>query len=148
MPVWHPSTFIRASIQKKMKFDLKYKLAADHHFMVKCQNCGMRFKYVPIVLSIFNIGEGASVAGQCKSKREHFYIYGGTKNDKLKLLILNFQILKTYIVMFMKRICPTPLMLFRRKLQHRESWKKNYTIDDMINNALSHKKIVHNALLS
>lgn len=140
MPVWHPSTFVRTSLHKKIKFDLKYKLAADHNFIINCKWSGIKFKYIPIILSIFNIGDGASVKGQIKSRKEHFYIYGGDAN-RWNLFIFNIQLLKVNMVLYLRRYIPDAVMRMRRKMQGRVIWKENYTINDMISNALSRTEI-------
>ena len=142
MPVWHPSTFVRTSLHKKIKFDLKYKLAADHNFIINCKWSGIKFKYIPIILSIFNIGDGASVKGQIKSRKEHFYIYGGDAN-RWNLFIFNIQLLKVNMVLYLRRYIPDAVMRMRRKMQGRVIWKENYTINDMISNALSRTEIKH-----
>lgn len=141
MPVWHPSTFIRSTIHKKNKFNLKYKLAADHNFILSCKTKGLRFKYVPIILAIFNVGDGASIKGQTKSKREHYYIYGGSDSNKNTLLLLNIKILKMKMVLSLKKMIPEFLMRLRRKWQKRKTWSKKYTINDMVQSAISQTDI-------
>lgn len=141
MPVWHPSTFIRSTIHKQNKFDLKYKLAADHNFILSCKKNGLKFKYVPVILAIFNVGDGASVKGQTISKREHYYIYGGSESNKKALALLKLKILKLKIILSLKQLMPDFLMRYRRKLQGKKTWPNDYTINDMISRAISETNI-------
>lgn len=56
IPVLHPATFVRTSLQKKMPFDTQYKSSADYDFFFKCCEKGVKFEYRPILVAGFERG--------------------------------------------------------------------------------------------
>lgn len=137
MPVFHPSTFIKSKLHKNLLFDLKYKLAADHDFFVKCRKDNKVFHYIPLNISIFNIGEGASIQGEYISMKEHFYIHGGNINNYKQRSILEYKILILRLKLFIKRYIPDYIMKRRRKQQNKQLWSPEFTIKKMINEAIN-----------
>lgn len=137
MPVLHPSTFIRTSLHKDRPFDLKYKLAADHDFFIKSKRSGAIFFYVPVLLSIFNIGDGASVRGQLVSQREHFYIYGGSDSDYLGLAKLYIKQLKTKLFLLIRSLLPQSVLRKRRLSQKYILWSVDFAEKDVLKQILS-----------
>ena len=47
----HQSAFVKTSMQKKYKFNIKYKLSADYDFFLKLLKQKKRFKYYPNIIS-------------------------------------------------------------------------------------------------
>jgi glycosyltransferase involved in cell wall biosynthesis len=136
MPVWHPSTFIRTTLHKKRLFNLKYKLAADHDFFVDVIGHGAKCKYVPLSLSIFDIGEGASCQGQIKGRKEHYYIYGGSDSDRLSIWKLNIQLMILKLKLDFRKLIPDNIMKKRREFQCWTLWNENMTSNLMIERAI------------
>jgi len=56
IPVLHPATFIRTSLQKSMPFDLTYKSSADYDFFFKCSSKGVKYLYRPMTIVAFERG--------------------------------------------------------------------------------------------
>mgnify|MGYP003571278116 CR=1 FL=1 len=135
MPVFHPSTFIRTSLQKSMPFDLRYKLAADHDFFYKCTLQHKKYQYVPYVLSIFDASEGASSNNQHLSIMEHYYIHGGSEENLYGILVTKYACIKRRLRCLMAQFMPKVIMARRRKKQGRTLWSEDFTINDMINKA-------------
>lgn len=138
MPVFHPSTFIKSDLHKNLLFDLKYKLAADHDFFVKCCKNNRKFHYIPLNISIFNIGEGASIQGEYISLKEHFYIHGGNINSFRQRFFLECRTCILKWKLYIKRIIPDYIMKRRRKKQNKKLWSPEFTIHKMINEVINH----------
>ncbi|MBQ8222609.1 MAG: glycosyltransferase [Bacteroidales bacterium] len=56
----HQSTFADGDTIRALKFDLKYRLAADANFFNEVYKHGGNFQYVPIVISNYDAVDGAS----------------------------------------------------------------------------------------
>lgn len=52
----HPSCFIKQSIYKNIKYDLKYKSAADYELMLKLSTLEIRSKFIEKVITNFRLG--------------------------------------------------------------------------------------------
>ncbi len=139
MPVWHPSTFIKACLQKENPFNTIYRLAADHDFFHHCMLRGVKFHYVPVLLSIFNIEDGASVKGQSRSVLEHYYIHGGRSGKKIALCKIFTKQIKVKAMLFLKHIIPDFIMLKRRKIQGALLWSNELSYKKMIELAITNK---------
>lgn len=137
MPVWHPSTFVKTTYHQNKPFNTTYHLAADHDFFYKYSVSGLKFHYVPFVLSIFNIENGASVNGQSKSVIEHFYIHGGNGRNYWGLCILYIKVLKIRIILSIKKYIPSSLMKIRKKKQGYILWTDDFTYEDMVKMAVT-----------
>lgn len=59
----------------------------------------------------------------------------------MEFVYFNIQLLKVNMVLYLRRYIPDAVMRMRRKMQGRVIWKENYTINDMISNALSRTEI-------
>lgn len=69
MGIFHPASFCRASLFERFgNFDLRFKLAADYHWMLKVYLGGAKFYYVDAALAKFSVA-GASNQS-CESYRE------------------------------------------------------------------------------
>jgi hypothetical protein len=56
MGVFHPSSFVKASLYREMKgFDLRYKLAADYDLFLKIWQSGATFHYISQPLAVFSL---------------------------------------------------------------------------------------------
>lgn len=67
----HQSMAIRTNLIKKMKFDLAFKLGADYAMVFQLFYQGIRFKYFPIPISIYDT-RGISNRNMFRSVRDHY----------------------------------------------------------------------------
>lgn len=74
MPVNHPSTFIRRSTQLKYPFQIKYKNSADYCFFIEAFENGATYKYINIIVGLFDNETGASTDNYDKSLLENIQI--------------------------------------------------------------------------
>ncbi len=56
----HQASLTRTTLAKKIRFDEKYQIAADYNMFYQLYKHGVKFKYIPIALSMFEIGIGLS----------------------------------------------------------------------------------------
>ena len=131
MPVFHPSTFVRTSLQRALPFDLRYRLASDHDFFYRCTRLNKIYYYVPVILSIFNIGDGASVRYQHINMMEHYFIHGGKKNS-IKFYCNFIKISLSRFRYVLSKIMPVSFMRKRKKVKGWKLWSENYNIDDLL----------------
>lgn len=139
MPVWHPSTFVKTSLHKEKPFNTRYNLAADHDFFYQCLLRNVKFYYIPVLMSIFNIEAGASVKGQSISVVEHYYIHGGSLDDIIALCILRLKQFRIRIFLFLKQITPFYIMAKRRVKQGGHLWSDNFSYREMIEQAIHNR---------
>lgn len=140
MPIPHPSTFVKTEIHKKRPFDIKYKLAADHDFFWKCVQDGLRFKYIPIIVSLFESEGGISSKYPYISMIEHYFIHGGSKSDVISYSILRAKSLKLQLCMKIKEV-----ISFRAKKKNKANykflWNEELSSQIFIDRAINHKCI-------
>lgn len=74
MPVNHPSTFIRRKTQLKYPFHLKYKNSADYCFFIEAFENGARYKYIDMLVALFDNRAGASTDNYDRSILENIDI--------------------------------------------------------------------------
>lgn len=74
MPFFHPSTFVRRETQLKYPFNLKYKNSADYDFFVKSMINGATYKYIDVIVAVFDSGSGISVAYGDRRRNENIDI--------------------------------------------------------------------------
>jgi len=60
MPFCHQATFVRTSVMKAYKFDLRYALSSDYNFLYTAHKSNLKFSYVNKVICSFNYVDGAS----------------------------------------------------------------------------------------
>ena len=56
MPILHPATFVRATIQKEYLFDTKYKSSADYDLFYRLCKKGINLLYLPIAIATYDEG--------------------------------------------------------------------------------------------
>ncbi|MCK5535979.1 MAG: glycosyltransferase, partial [Bacteroidales bacterium] len=56
MPFCHQTLFTRTSIMKEELFDTRFKLAADHNFIVKMNKDQKKFDYIDKTIAVFSLG--------------------------------------------------------------------------------------------
>lgn len=57
MPLGHPTAFVKNNVYSKFGgFNTKYKIAADHEFILRCATKGIQFKYIDKGMAFFREG--------------------------------------------------------------------------------------------
>ena len=74
MPVCHPATFVRRSIQLKYPFNIQYRNSADYDFFIKTFMNGATYIYYDKLFSIFDANVGASTDHYDRSLKENIQI--------------------------------------------------------------------------
>lgn len=59
-PIFHPASLIKADELRRMPYDTSFKIAGDYNFFYLLYHKGGYFKYIPIVMAVF---DGAGVSG-------------------------------------------------------------------------------------
>lgn len=70
MAFGHQASFSKTELMKKIKFDLKYKSAADYDFFHTVMKKNGSFREVPFIVSIFNACDGFSARNRKLSWKE------------------------------------------------------------------------------
>lgn len=96
-PIYHPSTWVKSEIMKKMKFDTTFSIAADFNFfrIIYFQKC--QFHYIPIYFTIFDGIEGISSTNPQKLEEEKNIILN-IKHNKLQILCKKIKIIYQMIL--------------------------------------------------
>lgn len=75
MPFYHQSCFVRTSIMRRHKFNLKYKICADFEVFYSIRKTSTKFFYLPLTLSNYNISGGSlSFDNPMEVYKENFVI--------------------------------------------------------------------------
>lgn len=124
MPVFHPSTFIRAEYQRQNPYDISLRSSADFDFFLNALLLGKKFEYRPILVADYSFGDGMSVKNWYTVLRENNIIlekYGLKKYSKTNYY---YEICNTYIHNIIKSLLPKCIVfrLQKRNLQ-KEGWK-------------------------
>lgn len=141
MPIPHPSTFVKTVIHKKRPFDIKYKLAADHDFFWKCVQEGLKFKYVPVYVSLFESENGVSKKHPQITMMEHYYIHGGSEHDFISLVNIKLKALKSQLSIKIKNLIPFCKSTKKIRVQYRFLWNETFTPQTIIDRAITQKSI-------
>lgn len=67
----HQSSLVRTALAKELKFDTGYKIAADFNLFRTLYKHGGRFRYVPVVIAVYNAEDG--ISSRLVRKREYEY---------------------------------------------------------------------------
>ena len=110
LPFCHPSSFARASVIKRVKFDLS-KVYSDLVTYYKLLDNGARYKYVDKCISKFDYN-GLSSQFKIKSEFEKFRF--GKKHFNLYPLQFTFYLINKLIKAFLKKVLPYKIV---RKIQ-------------------------------
>lgn len=76
MPFCHQSSFIRTVLMQKYKYDLSYKIIADHDLFHRLRKNNVLFKYIPEVVARYNGQYGLSATNPLKLRLEGLRIHG------------------------------------------------------------------------
>lgn len=96
MPVNHPSTFIRRTVQLKYPFHLEYKNSADYCFFIEAFENGAKYKYIDTLVGLFDNNAGASTDNYDRSILENIDILSKFSAPKeiIDRLKINYKKLK------------------------------------------------------
>lgn len=123
MPVIHPSTFIRRSVQLQNPFHLEYRNSADYCFFIELFSKGARYVYIDVTTSLFDNESGASTTNYLRSIKENIAIMERL-HAPVKYISLWKKILKEYKrKQSIKRIFPFYSIYHKWHLR-RDGWTK------------------------
>jgi glycosyltransferase involved in cell wall biosynthesis len=106
-PFCHQSMFVKTSIQKKYKFNCKYKICADYDFVKSIFEDKVLFEYVPISISLFACG-GISTSGALAYKENA--LINGLYKKKYWYINYIFFILCVHIKQLVKTFLPKSII--------------------------------------
>lgn len=96
MAFGHQASFSKTELMKRLRFDLRYKSAADYDFFHSVMKNNGSFKEVPYIVSIFNACDGFSSKNVKLSWKEVDIVNGQASkrfwNIKFALKCLNYEI--------------------------------------------------------
>lgn len=118
MPFCHQSAFVRKEIMKTYKFDLRYKIVADHDLFYRLRQDCLCFVHMPVTVSIYNAQYGLSATNPLRLNLELLKIYHVDKRWYYPF-VLSYTYLRQGLVQPLKKYLPTcivyKLMMYRRK---------------------------------
>jgi glycosyltransferase involved in cell wall biosynthesis len=114
MPFCHQSSFTRATVLKKYKFDLNYKIASDYDFFLKIYKKGYKFKYINSIFSIYD-GNGLSQNTKLLLGEQNKIFNNYVKDKKIKA-IFKIKRLKQIFFSLLKKYLPKKIVAILRKV--------------------------------
>jgi len=125
MPVWHPSTFVKTELHKKLLFDISFHLSGDYDFFYKCCESNLSFQYFPLIVALVNVEEGASINNYTLGLKENFRLQ---KKNKISLnyITLNISNIIILIRSFLKRLLPSN---YTNKIKIKSRLKEGWNIN-------------------
>lgn len=79
MPFCHQSVFIETNLHKKHLFDISYRSSGDYELFWRLYHNGVTFRYIPVIVSIFDATDGISKDNYRLVMRENARIWGINK---------------------------------------------------------------------
>lgn len=105
MPFCHQSCFVRTELMRKYKFDLSYRITADHDLFYRLNNDRVKYQYVECVVARYNGQYGLSATNPLMLRLEGLRIH----HVKEKWYY-PFVLIKTYLrygwIAWFKRVMP------------------------------------------
>lgn len=120
MPFWHPATFVKSDLHKRILFDESYRYSGDYDFFFKCIRLNIAVQYLSMLVAVVDVNEGASITNRVKGLKENLRIRG-LENDAISLLKLRVLMLKIMFRNLFKIILPEKYIVRTRM----SSRKKN-----------------------
>lgn len=103
-PFCHQACFVKSEVMKNYKFDLQYKIGADHDLFYRAYKNNLTFKYIPVLVCLFDGRDGTTkkrIVQAIKDKRDialkHEY-------STAKRLYYRFYILYIYLLLLAKKV--------------------------------------------
>ncbi|WP_333820785.1 glycosyltransferase family 2 protein [Ohtaekwangia sp.] len=59
-PFCHQACFVKSEVMKSYKFDLQYKIGADHDLFYRAYKNNLKFRYIPILVCLFDGRDGTT----------------------------------------------------------------------------------------
>ena len=106
MPISHQSLFVKSSIQKKHKFNTKYKIAADYDFIVTCYLEKYKFFYTNMLIVDMRPG-GISSKVTFRLIKEDYLIQKRITNDyhlKVRTMKRVYYMIRNNIIKMLKKM--------------------------------------------
>ena len=75
MPFCHQSCFIKTDVMKLFKFDLTYRIIADHDLFYRIHQSGMKYQYISTVVARYNGQYGISATNPLLLRKEGLRIH-------------------------------------------------------------------------
>ena len=118
MPFCHQSAFVRKKIMEVYKFDVRYRIVADHDLFYRLRMNHFIFRHIPVTVSIYNAQYGLSATNPLRLNLELLNIYH--VNERwYYIFVLIYTYIRQGLVQPLKRYLPThfvyKLMMYRRK---------------------------------
>jgi glycosyltransferase involved in cell wall biosynthesis len=114
----HQSLFTRASVFKKIPFDLQFKIGADFAFIFSCYQYGCRFHNLDLVVASVTLG-GLSDVNIVLAMQENLRaVMQFTNTMKIKLYY-GWVIVLTYVKLRIKKIMPGRMLRKARASKYR-----------------------------
>lgn len=113
----HESLFTRASIIKKNKFDLSYRVSSDYDFIMKCFSLGYTFKKINIDVLLFS-PPGFSRDHWIKATLENWNIARKNKKEFKVDLYYASTFLFSLAVKIFKQIMPMRVYIYIKKIYY------------------------------
>ncbi len=118
MPFCHQSAFVRKEIMRRYKFDIRYKIIADHDLFYRLRKDGLKFIHIPIIVSVYNAQYGLSATNPLLLNLELLKVYHVDKKWYY-FFVLVYTYIRQGLVQPLKRYMPRylvyQLMMKRRK---------------------------------
>ncbi len=106
----HQSTFVRKQIMKD-GFNLRWRLAADYHFLLGCFREGRKFVHADIPISLVEVDNGSTHDNYAQSKKEVLYIHKQFGYSFFKCYWwYSYDLFHFYVSSMVKQIMPKSLL--------------------------------------
>lgn len=132
MPVIHPSTFIRRSLQLKHPFHLEYRNSADYCFFIEAFSRGVKYCYVDVLASLFDNESGASTSNYKRSLQENIQIMERCQAPSIYVKRWKQRYRKYQVKSFFRKIIPFYSLYHSYHLKQ-DGWTKAKA-DDILKN--------------
>lgn len=116
MPFCHQSSFVKAQLQKENKFDVSYKICADHAFLLYLYKTGCRFKYIDLTISNFDGTTGMSVTHGGVILKEKYRVRGFKPGFNMYLDLYKIRLRKIFSNVY-NALCSRSNLFLRNKIK-------------------------------
>lgn len=102
-PFCHQACFVKSAVMKNYKFDLQYKIGADHDLFYRAYKNNLTFKYIPVLVCLFDGRDGTTkkrIVQAIKDKRDIALKY---EYSIEKRLYYSFYMLYIYLLLLIKK---------------------------------------------
>lgn len=107
----HQACFVKRELLAKNLYDIRYKIAADYHFILKCFLAGIKIKQAPQTISVISAG-GVSDANRLKAFKEFLEIRNELNKSVRNNIYFYKEVFYMQFIKIIKKIIP-PSLYFR-----------------------------------